>query len=164
MNGTALFRPRSSLLFVYVWTVILTGFILSVLALCGVGRFGSVGASIAYLRGERLVAESPSRSIGSVRPGEDARLGFLLRNLSGDPITVLGARSECACVVAEDLPFAVPPSGGREVGVRLRAPEASGPFTERVALFTDCPGQADVVLCISGVARSDELSQESPGD
>ena len=139
-------------------TVIIICLTLGVIVVYGCVRFGSVRSAVAYLRGQRLIVDSQSRSAGALAIGDRRFVQFKLGNHSVHPVTVLGSRSSCTCLVAEDLPFAIPPSGTRQVRVRVHPVEGQGPFTQRVTLFTDCPGQAEVVLQISGSVAGD------PGD
>ena len=45
-----------------------------ILSIIAVSYLGSFGSAVAFLRGDRLLADSPSKSFGTVRQGEDPSL------------------------------------------------------------------------------------------
>jgi len=68
-------------------------------------RFGSISAGLAYLRGYRVFAERDTVWAGEVAAGTEATVAFQLRNLASSPVRVLGAKSDCACLALDDLPW-----------------------------------------------------------
>jgi hypothetical protein len=112
--------------------------------------FGSLGSALAYLEGDRLIADSFSRSFGEVQPGERPTLTFELTNTSDRKITILGAKTLCTCVFAENLPLSVPARSRRSINVAVKTDSRKGPIRESVYLFTDSPKQPQVELHVLG--------------
>ena len=123
--------------------------LLSVVAL-GLYFFGSIGPAVAYLRGDRLIADVYDRSVGIVREGEKHAVVFELTNMSSQPVKILGAKSTCTCLAVDQLPVALPPHGVFRLRIGLRPRFRSGQIAERVSLFTDRELQQQLDLKISG--------------
>jgi len=130
------------------------------LALTGVGLlfglslasycFGSLGSALAYLKGDRLLADRRSQSFGEVERGQRPVVSFGLTNASDRKITILGAKTQCTCVFAEDLPLTIPPRSRRSVKVAVRTDSREGAIQEPIYLFTDFPKQPRVELRVLG--------------
>lgn len=126
----------------------------AVLLVWSIVRFGSPGNAIGYASGERIVVDEARKSCGSLAMGEERQVVFRVRNLSGGPITLLGARSSCSCTAAKELPMNVPPSGTREIRVSVRGIKVGAVF-ETISILTDSPENPALALEISGQVPSE---------
>jgi hypothetical protein len=70
-------------------------------------RYGNVTDGIAFMNGFVLIAEKPTLELGRVAVGDKVEGIFVLKNLTGRPITILGAKPECSCVATSELPIQV---------------------------------------------------------
>jgi len=88
-----------------------------------VATFGSLAAGLAFLAGETLYLPQPEIDVGDVAPGETVVVQIPVQNLTASPLTILGAETDCSCVVASGLPIVI---GKRLVGfVSVRVAVAS---------------------------------------
>jgi hypothetical protein len=130
--------------------------------------FGSVDSALAYVRGDRLMADARSRSFGEVEKGQHASVVFELANTSDREINVLGARTGCTCLFAEGLPLPVPPRSRRSIRIAVRtdgravARSVDGRIREAVGLYTDFPGQPEVELHVLGRVSSSQGQPDKP--
>jgi hypothetical protein len=112
--------------------------------------FGSIPSAVAYLQGDRLIANRYLQSFGEVEQGQHAVVTFELTNASSREITILGARTLCTCVFAEDLPLSIPPRIRRTISVAIKTDSREGPIQQPVYLFTDLPAQPEIELRVRG--------------
>ena len=131
-------------------TLIITNIGLLFIAAFALYLFGSLGSALAYLSGERLIADAYTRSVGVVSQGEQHAVFFKLTNMSNQAVEILGANSSCTCLAADQLPVVLPPHGVFRLRIRLRPKSRPGQIAERVTLITDREGQERLDLKISG--------------
>lgn len=133
-------------------TILLTSLGLAVLNLWAWIEFGSVSSGVAFLRGERLIPDSYTRTIGTVDSSSDQVAIFEFTNHAKGPVTILGARSSCNCVVSDDkLPIRFLHKEKRLLTIKIHAASIDGEFLERITLFTDHPIQREVTLVLKGL-------------
>lgn len=125
---------------------------ISLLLILGIWCFGSSASALAYLRGDRLIPDTYTKSFGTVERGEICLLTFSLKNWTKQPIKVLGARSSCSCLVTSDLPAVIPPMGQLSLRVSAHAKNVPGPYFEHVRVFTDSD-EARLLLYVQGLIR-----------
>ena len=114
-------------------------------------EFGSVSSALAFLGGDRLIPDTYTRAIGTVDSSTERVITFRLTNHAKRPITILGARSSCGCVVADEkLPLKFLHKENRALTVNLHPASKDGTFLERIILYTDYPQQREVTLVLSG--------------
>jgi Protein of unknown function (DUF1573) len=123
-------------------TAVLTGILLSSLMGAALWHFGSIGAALAYTRGERLFAKM--ESIGTMTRGEERKAELVISNLGDKPVRILGAASSCSCVATSGVPTTIPAKDMRIIPVKLRAGNLIGRSVQRLRIFTDHPRQRDV--------------------
>jgi len=144
-------------------TLILTIAGLLFLAVAALYYFGSVSSALAYLSGDRLLADRRSESFGEVDQGQRLTIRFALANTSRREIRVLGAKTRCTCVFAEDLPLSVPPTGRRAIKIAVNTDSLIGPIRQPIFLYTDFPGQSKVELLVVGRVRASGARPRGPG-
>jgi Protein of unknown function (DUF1573) len=140
-----------------VLTLIITSIGLGSIAAVAIYVFGSIGSALAYFRGDRLIADAYTRSVGTVSAGEQHAVFFKIRNMSNQAVKIVGADSSCTCVVADQLPVNVPPHGVFRLRIGVHPKKSQpGQIAEHVSLITDLESQQRLNLKISGrtVARS----------
>lgn len=114
--------------------------------------FGSVSTALAFLRGNGLIPDTYVRDFGTVSPGQHVFVTFSLKNYTKHPITLVGAKSSCTCLVASDLPVVVPPSARTELRLSARAKSRSGPYSEFVRVLNDSERKS-ITLEVRGVVK-----------
>lgn len=122
----------------------------------GVYRFGSIGMTRAYLSGFVIAAESPVIDLGEVRSGQEVTAEFRLRNLSARPVTILGANSDCGCLVL-DLPKTV---NGSEVtllrvGFAPTARQEGTQISHTAALILDTDAPPVLLRTVAQVIKTE---------
>jgi Protein of unknown function (DUF1573) len=137
----------------YVMTLMIGAFFLAVVASYSFLAFGSIGHAIAYLRGERLHPITPIVTLGNVQPGHTYEVEFPFVNLTGHPITVVGATSSCGCTSVQKLPVTVPASGRCSLTFKI-TPKAGRFEPVNVELYTDVPGHTRLSLTIFATSNS----------
>ncbi len=131
-------------------TVIITNIGLLAIAAIALYFFGSFGSAVAYLGGDRLIADAYTRSVGVVSVGDQHAVFFKLTNMSNQAVEIVGAKSSCTCLVLDQLPVVLPPRGVFRLRIGLRPKPRPGQIAERVSLITDREGQQRLDLKISG--------------
>jgi hypothetical protein len=135
-------------------TLIFTNAGLLFLVALALYAFGSFGPALDYLKGDRLMADRSSRSFGEVEQGQRLTIVYELTNASGREITILGAKTNCTCVFAEELPLSVPPRSRRAIKIAVNTDSRDGLIQESISLFTDFPRQPVVELRVLGRVSS----------
>jgi hypothetical protein len=94
--------------------VVSLGIAVSLVALWGWMAYGSPWAIPALARHEIVLVTPGVISLGQIEVGSKYATAVELTNLSARPVSVIGCRSNCACIgVAETLPLDLPAGGWR---------------------------------------------------
>jgi hypothetical protein len=99
--------------------------------------FGSIDASLASLRGERLSIHPSLVDMGEGLPGETRNTTVELTNRTDRPIRIIGGTSDCSCTVLADLPVTIPPGESRSISIAMHLPNATGAFNRKAGLQLD---------------------------
>jgi hypothetical protein len=118
-------------------TVVFINIGLAALVAFALFQYGSLGAALAHLRGDPLVPDSYSKSVGDIREG--VNVSFRLTNTTRKPIELLGANTSCTCTVVSGLPVTIPAGGAYLLGVTVNPKEDVKPADARIRIFTDLP-------------------------
>lgn len=131
-------------------TLIFTNVGLLFLAALAFYSFGSLGSALNYLGGNQLIVDRFSKSFGEVAQGQRPTVVFELTNASDRKITILGKKTNCTCIIAEDLPLSIPPGSRRSFKISVTTSSKKGLVQEPISLFTDFPAQPKVELRVAG--------------
>lgn len=115
-------------------------------------RYGGIRVFVRSIRGETVILDPSRFNLGSITVGETIVRQSFLHNYTSEPIRILGANSQCSCVVAEDLPAIVPPGESYTINVRIK-PEAKRKIEETIVLFTDHPAKQKLSIGVSGLTN-----------
>ena len=129
-------------------TVVFTNVILACLVGVALFRFGSVGSALSCLRGDRLLANSHVKSLGTIQKGQEREVNFELTNAGNRPVKIFGGTSTCTCMLATGMPAIIQPEDHLTIGIKFRAKGKPGPTRERLRLFVDHPNQRHLDLVI----------------
>ncbi len=147
--------PRSGLRMVGV-TLGLAAILLTLVAGYGRYRFGSVPASLAYLRGAAYFVDKPMQSLESGHAEMRVPLCYRLTNLTGRPVGLVGVTTTCTCTEIAELPKTI--GAGETIAIRATIKVGGGKpsTTGRIRLFTDEIHFPEIVLDFSvRVAKTD---------
>jgi hypothetical protein len=149
-----------------VMTLIFTGAGLSCLVGFAFYSFGSIGSALAYTAGNALIADRSSKTFGNVQQGERPVITFNVTNNSERQITILGAKTQCTCVFAEELPLSVPARSRRSLNIAVETDSRDGEVREPILLFTDYPDQNELRLVVGGrvVRAGGQPGQKNRGE
>jgi len=86
------------------------GVVVTLFALWSYATYGDIRSGWLRLGGYSLIVEQHQIDLGVVQAGESKSGIFRLRNLTGEPVFVLGVESDCSCLATAALPIAI--SGG----------------------------------------------------
>ena len=116
------------------------------------GICSAVFAALAWVasRKEGLVVEDPV-VFATARAGDEVLVRFQLRNRTLRTIRLIGATETCGaggCNTVEGLPAEIPPCSTYELSVKLLVRKQPGEFSKEFTLYTDCPGQPNLLLTI----------------
>jgi hypothetical protein len=119
-----------------------------------VAVFGSIPVALRYLRGERLVVEPTTISVGDGFAGVEEEAAFLIRNLSDKPVCILGATQSCTCLSIEQLPISILAHTSRvmRLGIR-REGKSTERFEQGITYYTDSLQHPSFLLRIRGRIR-----------
>lgn len=125
-------------------------------------RFGSLTGAKAYASGYAVWPDSPTSDVGIVAPNETTRADFAIRNLTSQPVTILGAEVSCACTSPVEMPLEIPARSQRELRFSVKVFKRQNPqFTETAKLFLDT-GVPVLVLTITGRVADSAPSKSEP--
>jgi len=99
---------------------------------------------------------SPECSAGTMSPSQTALIPFSVQNCTTHPVRILGAAGVCrapGCVSVTDLPLTIPPLSTRPITIEVYAGRQEGPFHLETTLFTDCVGQSELGVGVSGYIK-----------
>lgn len=133
-----------------VATPLFAGLALASLAAYSRLTLGSVEAGFAYMRGERLIPDRHSKSVGRVESGKTLVVPFALTNHTGKELSILGGRSSCSCVEPANLPLTILPGRTAELRVGFRSGREKRRVSGWLSLYTNCPASCHIVLSVSG--------------
>lgn len=119
--------------------IIGSGLFVGMILSYGHWRFGSPHAALGALLGDSLLVDSPSKSFGEISAGEEARTQFQLTNNHHKPVRIIGAETDCGCLlIREGMPFTLAPQERRMFSVSVSPPKV-GDYEGRVMLYTSAP-------------------------
>jgi hypothetical protein len=102
-------------------------------------QFGSLEVARAYAKGYVVWPDTNVKSLGHVTVGQKLQVGFRLKNLTAQPVQILGCKTTCSCVLAEKLPMVV---GSHEATtltftISPREGNIGKPFRHNAELYLD---------------------------
>jgi hypothetical protein len=156
---------RFSLPRVSPWTKVtaaLTAILIVGLAIVAITRFGSIPTALAYVAGERLLVDSPSKSFGTVDAGAEPVVPFTVQNRSDHAVKIIGARTSCTCTIVANLPMTIPPGGSLDVPISVKTSRLKGQVSVTVRVYSDDPRRAELVLNVEGFIRTQTSPPELP--
>lgn len=162
MIGTEIAQVKQKGLSWMAMTLLLTNFGLLLGIVLAWYWFGSVGSALAYLKGDRLIADRYSVSFGEAEQGQRPVVTFGVKNTSNRKITIVGAKTLCTCIFAENLPLSIPPRNRCSIRVAVKTASRDGPIHESIDLYTDFPEQPKLELVVLG--RVSTRSGEQAGE
>ncbi len=115
----------------------------------GLNRFGSVGNSIAFLKGETVHVGNPSQTI-NVKPRQPFEVIYDVVNLSNAPIKIIGAQSSCTCTSISELPMTLAPHQTKTFKVNVSASKTDKDQSGSVRLFTTDEHRRSLLLSFTG--------------
>lgn len=103
---------------------------------------------------QRLVVNSAVANFGKIRMGREGTAQVRITNRSSDNVQVIGAYEGCrpgACIQLQGgrMPFSVPAGQTVNLSILVR-PTAVGQFKALFPIYTDAPGQSELVICVEG--------------
>ncbi len=112
--------------------------------------FGSLRNMSAYFRGSFIVAEPDVCEVGPVELDKEYTAKFTLRNITSEPVVVLGAQTCCGCRLRSSMPHTINPNGSSEIEftVKIGASQSIRAFTRRFLLLIDKGGGFGPMLTI----------------
>lgn len=115
------------------------GMPIMIVCILALQEFGSAAATVAWLRGDALFLESPAVVVGQLIAGSPRRVQFPIRNLSSEPFSVIGARTDCGCAVAGGVPVRIQPGKVAYLSIRVtpRQQDAGMDFQRTLTIFVD---------------------------
>ena len=155
----AVIRPKS-----LSWAGVPAGVVPAVAAvagaviIAGLGSLGlmsywNVGAEglVARLRGQPVSVAPFVTDLGTKPVGESTVFALTVANHSDRDVRLIGGSASCSCAVLGELPLDIPAGEQREVSVRAAFKGTPGRFQHEVTLYTDLPGQVQLVARFGGV-------------
>ncbi|MCP4673990.1 MAG: DUF1573 domain-containing protein [Deltaproteobacteria bacterium] len=133
--------------------------VMVLLGFCGwsIWQYGDLATGVAYLNGSVLVPEASVLDLGEVCVGGEAEGVFRLRNLTDQPITIIGGRTECSCVLGDEFPVQVDAMSFGEVSLRFTPGprDAKRHVVHRTLLYLDVDAPEIVLTFSADVVPSD---------
>jgi hypothetical protein len=114
------------------------------LGVLGVGawwQFGSLANASLYLRGHDHVVVPTVVDVGKGAREEKRSVMVYVRNLSFQPIRIVGADTTCNCLIPKDLPITIPPRKVVSVEFSIYLTAADGEVRQMATLLFDEDGR-----------------------
>jgi len=142
--------------------LLVIGLTLGISAAClgyGHRRFGSFEATIDFVRGQRLLVDSQSRAFGEVPTSSEFKLRYLMTNMTGRPVRLVGSRSSCTCSMVDQSASVLPNGESREIVVQVTAPDQPREVSGVIEVVTDDPEFLRFPLSFQGRAVLSQISE-----
>ena len=122
----------------------------------GLMAYWNVGAEglVARLRGQTLTVGPSLSELGTKPAGESVVFPVTVTNYSDHEVSLVGGAASCSCAVVSELPLAIPAGANREVPVRATFKGSPGRFQHEVLLYTNVPGQLQLVSRFGGTVAA----------
>jgi hypothetical protein len=117
-DKTMLFRVRTVARFIS-FPFLAVGLLLAIFCAWSIVSYGDIISSLAAINGSRVIAKTQTRELGEVLAGETLTTKFLLKNISSQPVGVIGAWADCGCITTSELPFVISPQSQVEFDVKV---------------------------------------------
>ncbi len=116
-----------------------------VLATVAMIGYGSIGAAVATLRGEKIGLSTSYLQFEDGHVGDSLTAEINITNYSSQSLRIVGGTSDCSCTTTRDLPITIPPGESKPVTIVLKVPQTkSGQLTRKAILWTDNPEQREL--------------------
>lgn len=127
------------------------GFLIAALLAWGRWEFGSLGNTLAYLNGQRLLAAPNVLSFGTARRGEERILQVTLLNRTGKTVALPGARSTCGCMGIEvQFPIVIMQGDRCKLTVRVWPTGKDSAFEGRIDFYADDESNPAIPVLVHG--------------
>lgn len=136
-------------------TALIPALVCGVLYGWAIWRYGSTAKALARLKGQVLFVEPPGDEMATVPAGVTLTSYRQVENLTGRPVTIVGSKSGCGCVVAQDLPISLGPYARQTIGISaiVTPPKRGDEFAQALQLCLDTPSAPVVVLVRAKVVQ-----------
>ena len=113
------------------------------------------------LEGYVLSADEFAKPLQIDRPGASANVGFLLKNLTNDRVSVVGIETSCGCLSITELPFTILPRQELELTFVVKSdPRWRGKLiTQHARLLLDVPSPGTQLQIHTRVADANSSGQ-----
>jgi hypothetical protein len=102
-----------------------------------------------------LLAFSPVRDLGRVRPGVRETVVYLVMNQGTQLLNIRELRPECGCLTARASQTRLAPKETSEIRVTFDPPAEEGRVTKALDVITDAPGQEPTRLRLTAEVFAD---------
>jgi hypothetical protein len=127
------------------------GLLIAAVLAWGYWQFGSLANTLAYLNGERLLVDPSTPSFGTAKRGEERDLHVTIRNLTGQQVKILGARSTCGCMaMVEKFPVVIADGGHQELTIHVVLTVKEDVFEKRIDFYTDDGSNPVIAVTVRG--------------
>lgn len=140
----ALFRTTLAILFLGTPAVPVAFFLWSL------ATFGSFRVGVEYLRGAPVAADSPKLFAGRGIRGQRLTVLPSITNLTNQAIRVSGVTKSCACLIADHLPFVLPPKQTTKIPVDILLGDTTGEFSYRIVFYVETETQVPLIFTVNG--------------
>ncbi len=149
----------------FKWVPLLAAGFVILLGIIAVSFFGSIPYAIAHMQGFTLYADMSQTDLGKVRVWEKRQVRFRLRNISLEPVTIIGVETTCGCTVLKDqLPLSIKPGNSYELTFTFSVSEklAGKLFHTSARVFTNTSGPILTLVFSAQVEGVDQGKQIAP--
>jgi hypothetical protein len=108
-------------------------------------------------QGVPLISIDPSpKATFQARQGDTVKAKFMVRNITRQPLRLLGANTSCICTIVEqDLPMDLEPGESKSLTVQMRvgAPRSDGTFKQEAELLVNRAGKVPPLVIEAMVSQ-----------
>ena len=123
-------------------------------------RFGSVSASLAYLRSEQLLIDQANKATTGEAGGQ-VQISYDLTNWTDHPVRLLGSSTSCTCTILDGLPMTLAASETKAVVATIVLDKAETRLAGSILVFTDDRRTPEIRLAYTVRVEPSRPSQPS---
>jgi hypothetical protein len=109
----------------------------AILAIFAVAFFGSLRAAWANLQGDPVLVTPGVVNVGRRAPLDQGHFVVAVTNLSSDAVRIVGAKYDCTCTMATQLPLTIPANESRNMMFAVRWPRLPGFFAQKAHILVE---------------------------
>jgi hypothetical protein len=108
------------LILIFAEPVIVVACLLVIFCVWSFVMYGNLNSGLAVMNGFLVFVDEAVLDLGDIPVGETRTGKFKINNASSKPVVILGAWTDCSCLVTDELPMTIPSRSKVDFDVKLQ--------------------------------------------